>query len=56
MDHNYAKKPDIENNYPDFMSGESEVEEIIGEEYIKIMEKLQRIKDLEFRHQLLQRK
>ena len=33
MDHNYTKKPiDIENNDQHFMSGESEVEEIISED------------------------
>ena len=33
MDHNYAKKPiDIEKNDQHFMSGESEVEEIISED------------------------
>ena len=34
MDHTYAKKTniDIENNEPDFVSGESEVEEMMGED------------------------
>ena len=34
MDHTYAQKPylDIENNEPDFVSGESEVAEIMSED------------------------